>query len=152
MVIRSLELSTINYASEYFLKRNNLLSNAGWLIASLWFSLVKVLEKFGGWNWLHCSIAFSWCYQLPLMNAAKARISENSYWGSRNLIQILMFCRRQNNGHSKVSTIWLPEPVNMCFYMARGALQMWLGPGIMNWEDNPGLFGWKHSHHMSPWK
>lgn len=45
MVIRSLESSTINYASGYFLKKNNLLSNAVCLTVSLWSLLGKVWKN-----------------------------------------------------------------------------------------------------------
>lgn len=45
MVIGGLELTTITYAFEYFLKKNNLLSNAGSLMASLWCLLVRRFGK-----------------------------------------------------------------------------------------------------------
>lgn len=44
-MIRHLELTTITYAFEYILKKNNLLSNAGSLMASLWSLLVRRFGK-----------------------------------------------------------------------------------------------------------
>lgn len=58
-------------------------------------------------------------------------------------------CARQDNGTLKMSTVWSPKHVNMFSYIPEGTVEMWLRLGTRNWEDNPGLYGWAQSNHMS---